>query len=109
MVHLVQVDVIGLEPSQAVLTGPPDVVGRETTLVRALAHLVVHLGRQHDPLAPRAALRQPAPDDLLGDALAELPAIHIGGVEEVDPQLQRLIHNRKAVGLAGLRAEVHGA
>ena len=75
MVHLVQVDVVGLEPPQAVLAGPADVVGRKAALVWPLAHRAVDLGRQHDLLAPPAALRQPAPDDLLGDALAELPAI----------------------------------
>ena len=74
-----------------------------------VAHRAVDLGRQHDLLAPPAALRQPAPDDLLGDALAVLAAVDVGGVEEVDAQLQRLVHDREAVGLARLRPEVHRA
>src|SRR5262249_30183896 len=77
-------------------------------VVLALAHRAIHLGGQHDLLAP-AALRQPAPDDLLGHANAQARTIAISGVEEVDPQCQRLIHDREAVGLAGLRSEIHGS
>ena len=70
VVHLVEVDVVGLQPAQAVLAGAPDVVGGQAALVGPVAHPAVDLGGQHDPLAPSAALRQPAADDLLGDALA---------------------------------------
>ena len=56
-----------------------------------------------------SALREPAPEDLFGDALALLPAIDVGGVEEVDPQLQGAVHDRVRVGLGRLVAEVHGA
>ena len=53
-------------------------------VVGPVAHVAVDLGRQHDLLAPPAALREPAADDLLGDAFALLPAVDVGGVEEVD-------------------------
>jgi hypothetical protein len=58
-------------------------------------------------VCPPPALRQPAADDLLGDPHAEMKAVDVGGVEEVDPLLQRLIHDREAVGLARLGAKVH--
>ena len=38
-----------------------------------------------------------------------LPAVDVGGVEEVDAQLQRPVHDGEAVGFGGLRAEVHRA
>ena len=37
------------------------------------------------------------------------PAVHVGGVEEVDAELQRAVHDPEAVVLARLVAEVHGA
>src|SRR5262249_36437946 len=60
-------------------------------------------------LPAAAALREPATDDLLGDALAGLPAVDVRRIEEVDPELQRTVHDGEAVGLRGERAEVHGA
>ena len=75
-------------------------------VVRPLAgDVAVHLRREHDLLAPAAALREPAADDLLGLAAA----VAVGGVEEVDPALEGAVHDREAVGLARLRPEVHRA
>jgi len=56
-----------------------------------------------------AALRQPAADDLLGDALARLPAVDVRRVEEVDAELEGPVHDGGAVGFAGERTEVHRA
>ncbi len=109
VVHLVKVDVVGLEAPQAPLARGADVPGRQVILVRPLAHLAVHLGGEHDLLAPAAPLREPAADDLLGHALALLPPVDVGGVEEVDPQLQRAIHDRERVGFGRFGTEVHRA
>jgi hypothetical protein len=67
VVHLVEVDVVGLQPAQAVLAG--------------LATLL-HVGRLW-------------------------PAVDVGGVEEVDAVLERLVHDREAGCLVGYPAEVH--
>jgi hypothetical protein len=67
------------------------------------------LGGQHHLLPAATALGEPAPDDVLGDALAGLPAVHVGGVEKIDPQFERLVHDGKRIGFTGLRTKVHGA
>jgi hypothetical protein len=58
VVHLVEVDVIGLQPAQAVLAGLANVVGRQAPVVGPGAHRLVDLRREHDPV-PAPALRQP--------------------------------------------------
>src|SRR4030095_9714151 len=62
-----------------------------------------------DLAPPPAALGEPATDDLLGDALTGLAAVHIGGVEEVDPALHGAVHDDVAVVLGRLGTEVHRA
>src|SRR5215211_1007791 len=56
VVHLVQVDVIGLQPPHARLAGAANVVGRQSAVVRAESHRLVHLRRQDDVVAVPAAL-----------------------------------------------------
>ena len=52
MVHLVQVDMIGLQPPKAVIARPSDVmIGGEAAIVRAGAHRLVQLGRQDKTVA----------------------------------------------------------
>src|SRR5262249_1388241 len=109
VMHLVEVDVVRLEPSQALVARTADVERGEPLVVRSLAHAALDLGRQDDLLAPPAALLEPATDDLLGHALTRLPAVDVRGVEEVEAQLERMVHDGEAVRLAGVRTEVHGA
>jgi hypothetical protein len=68
VVHLVEVDVVDLQPPQARLAGAADVVGGQSAVVRAQPHRLVHLGRQDDVVAVPAAPQPPA-DGLLGDAV----------------------------------------
>ena len=96
VVHLVEVDVVGLQPPQRRVAGPADVQRGELRVVGPVAHVAVELGREDRTLAPSAALGEPAPDDLLGDALALLPAVDVRGVEEVDAVLVRAVHDRVA-------------
>ena len=107
--HLVEVDVVGLHPPQAVVAGRADVARREPPVVGPLRHRPVQLGRQHDLLAPPAALREPAADDLLGGAGALVAAVAVGGVEEVDAELEGPVHDRVRLVLGRLRPEVHRA
>src|SRR5207249_5958875 len=81
----------------------------EPGLIRPLPHPAVDLRCQHHFLSPSAALRDPATENLLGHALADLPAIDIRGIEKVDLVLQRPIHDPEAVRLRCLRPEIHAA
>lgn len=116
MVHLVQVNVICPQPPQAVLTGLAYVVRRQAALVHALAHFDKYPGRQDDQVAP-PILRQPAPWDLRRESQVKMRGVAVGGedaigigrVDEVNPLLQGVVHDGEAVGLAGLRSEVHCA
>ena len=78
-------------------------------IVRPVAHPAVDFGGQDDFVASPAAGRQPPADYLFGFGFVRLAAVSVGGVEEMDPQFQRLIHDGMAVGFCGLRAEVHSA
>jgi hypothetical protein len=113
VVELVDVDVVGLEPLEARVHRPPDVEGGQLVVVRpggaVAGHVAVDLGGEDGLVAMRGALREPVADDLLGTALVLAPAVHVGGVEEVDARVEGRIHDRVGVGLIGLRAEVHGA
>ena len=67
----------------------------------------VEFGGENDLLAAPAALRKPTADDLLGDAFAHLPAVDVGGIEEVDARVDRGIHDAERVSLGRLGTEVH--
>ena len=109
MMHLVQIDMVGPQPPQAVLAGPADVERREPGLIGPVPHPAIDLRCQHHFLPPSAALREPAAEDLLGEAFADLPAIDIRGIEKVDLVLQRPIHYPEAVRFRCLRPEIHTA
>ena len=102
--HLVQVDPVGTQAAQAVLDRGEDPPPRVAAAVAALAHLEVHLGRQHH-LVPAAAQR--FADDLLGLA----GRVHVGGVDDVDAALQRGVDDPYAVVVVGVAdgAEHHGS
>ncbi len=107
--HLVEVDVIGLQTPQARVARGADVARREPAVVRPVGHRAEHLRGEHDLLAPLATLREPRADDLLGAARALRSAVAVRGVEEVDAELERAIHDRVRVGLGRQRPEVHRA
>ena len=101
-VHVVDVDVVGIQPLQALLHRGKDVAAAETGVVRVLAHLPAHLGGEDDPLAP-------ALERLADDPLAFALHVDIGCVEEIDALSNGVVHDREAVRLAGLFPEHHGA
>ncbi len=105
VVHLVEVDVVGLQAPQAVVARLTDVQRRQLRRVRPLAATAVDLRREHGLLPPATALREPPADDLLGLGAA----VDVGGVEEVDARLERRVHELVARRLVGLGAEVHRA
>ena len=109
VVHLVQVDVVGLETTQRRLARAPDVARRQERVVRPVRHAAVELRCDDRLLAAAAALSEPPADDLLGPALAVAEPVDVGSVEEVDAFVDRSIHDQVGLGFVGLRAEVHRA
>ena len=109
VVHLVEVDVVGLQPLQAGVAGPADVQRREPPLVGPVPHVAVELGGQDHLLAAPAALGEPASDDLLGGAAPLGAAVDVGRVEKVDSGLQSRVHDGKRGRLIRLGPEIHGA
>jgi hypothetical protein len=115
VVHLVEIDVVGLQPPKAGLARSADVIGGETAIVRPGAHRLVQLRSENDAIATATILSEPAADDLLRDAETLLhvrtlwSAIDVGRVEEVDAGFERRVHDLEAGGFAGQLPEVHGA
>ena len=109
VVHLIEVDVVGLQSTQRSFARVPDVPRRQERVVGPVAHRAVELGGDDHLLAPAATLRKPSADDLLGESLALLPAVDVGGVEEVETGVECRVHDRVRRRLVGLRTEVHGA
>ena len=115
-VDLVEVDIVGLEPPEALVHRLLDLRARQLAgraVVPEPGHLRAadHLGGQHDPVAPAAAL-EPGSDDALGRPLRLRPRrdrVELRGVEEVDAPVDRVIHLRMALGLGVLLAPGHGS
>ncbi len=101
---LVEVDVIRAEPPQAGVDLDHDGLARKALAVGVRAHRVVDLGRDHD-LVPSGEVAQGAADDLLARAVG----IGVGGVEEVDAELEGSFDERPAlffVERPGMRASL---
>jgi hypothetical protein len=116
VVHLVKVDVVGLEPFQTAFAVLADLVRRKAAAVRVgLGQVglafdgIEDLGGQDHRVPAAASLGKPASQDLLGVALLAAPAVDVGGVEEIDAKLQGPIHDLETLFLGGVPAEVHGA
>ncbi len=109
--RLVEIDIVGLEPAQALLAGADDVLAAEPGIIGSRAHFPATFSRQHDPLAGAARL-DPAPNNFLGGPGAARRAakrVDIGGIEERDAGLVGHVHNAKRGRLVGLVAERHRA
>src|SRR5690606_12550341 len=98
-VNLVQVDVVGVQPAQAGLDAVHDALAGRPPLVGPVAHGVAHLGGHDDLVA--AAFDGPA-DGLLGPAAG----VRVGGVDEVDAQVQRPVNDALDAGRVHLAAEL---
>ena len=95
-VDLVEVDPVGPQPAQRVLDLLDDPAARVAELVGVLAHRAVDLGREHDVVAPAAGER--LADDLLGLAAR----IDVGGVDEVDPGIERAVDDPDRLLVVGV-------
>ena len=103
-VHLVEVDPVGAEAAERVLDRLDDPTARAAAVVGVLAHRHEELGGEHDVVA--AALERLA-DDLFGLA----GRVDVGGVDEVDPGVQRAVDDADRVVVVGVApgAEHHRA
>src|SRR5579863_10004843 len=107
--HLIEVDVVGLQASQRSLARVADVACGEKRVVGPVAHRAVELGGDHHLLAASPTLRETPAADLLGESLALLPAVDVRRLEEVEARIERRVHDLERRGFVGLRTEVHGA
>src|SRR5215472_15225236 len=83
---LVQVDVVHAQAAQRRVAGLDDVLASKAGAVGPLARRAADLGRHYQFVAP-AHLAQATSGDLLADAVG----VHVRGVEEIDPALQRML------------------
>src|SRR6185437_10671886 len=91
--NLIQIDVIGSKPAQAVIDGVVNMFARETALVRIVSHGMEDFGRDDDTVALRCEITQSAAEDLF----AHSQRVHVGGIEEVDAKFQRALNERPAL------------
>ena len=83
-VLVIQVDHFEAEPLQARVAGLPDIFGAAVDAVRAAGVLrLAELGRDHETVAPLA------PEGAAEQFLVLAPAIHVGTVEMIDPEIER--------------------
>src|SRR5947209_8871278 len=84
--------VIGPKPLEAFVDLAEDRLAREPGAIGSVMHFAVHLGGDDD-LVPLREVLQSASEDLL-----TLPkGIDVGGIEEIDPQLEGFLDDRSAV------------
>ena len=102
--HLVEVDPVGAQAPQRVLDLGDDPAPRDAAAVGIVTHRAPELRGQHDVVA--AALQGLA-DDLLRLA----GGVDVGGVDEVDPGIQRAVDDADRVVVVGVApcAEHHRA
>src|SRR6266852_6436893 len=105
--HLVEIDVIGLQPPETVLNFAHDVHAGCPAMVKILAHWEAEFGGKHD-LVPHTL--QGVPHQSL--ALAE--AVHVRASYEIDSPIQARLHHPRCVFLTEvahvhLAAELHRA
>ena len=101
-VDVVEVDVVGLQPLQAGIDGAHQVAAREARVGDVGPHLLRALGGQHPAVA---LLLDGRADDLFGAAVG----VDVGGVDEVDAALGRMVDDAPRLRLVGGAAEHHGA
>jgi len=103
-VHLVEVDPLGPQPPQRVLDLGDDPPARDTAAVGVLAHRTPELRGQHDVVA---AASERLPNDLLRLA----GGVDVGGVDEIDPGVERAVDDADRVVVVGVPpgAEHHRA
>ncbi|EJY54942.1 aminotransferase class I and II [Alicyclobacillus hesperidum URH17-3-68] len=113
VVHLIQLDMIGLQAPQGALEVSTNFVCRKAaSLIRSIEwifHNVVNLGRKHDPFAAPTSLCEPTADNFLCPATVTFATVHVRSIEKVNPSVECCVHNAKCVFFIGFGSEVHCA
>ena len=86
---LVEVDVVGAEPTERGVDGVEEMLAGQPAVVRTVTHGEEGLGRDDD-LRPGAEVAHGATENLLADSVG----VHVGGVEEVDARLNGALDER---------------
>ncbi|MNN01838.1 hypothetical protein D3C81_1144680 [compost metagenome] len=112
MMHLVQFDMVRAEPPQRIVQVAANFISRQagSAFIRVycrIAHGPVYLRSQHYLLSPAAALREPAPDDLLGPAAMLNSTVDVGRIKEIDAGIDRRVHDLKRFLLIRRRTKIH--
>src|SRR5580692_1609952 len=92
--NLIEIDKVGSETTQAVIQFAKDRLARQPRPVRTRPHPAIDLGRDHDILASRELLQRAAQNLLRGAV-----RIDVGGIKEIDPELDGLLDQRPALFL----------
>jgi len=94
-VLVVKIDHVDAEPLEALLAGADDIVRPALGDLALAPAEIAEFGRQHHPAAPTL-------DGLADQLLVMAEAVHVGGVEQRDPAVERLLDQRDPV-LIGAR------
>ena len=87
MMELIEVDPVGLQPSQARLDGRHDVAARRTSQGALVVHGAAKLGCEDDILPART-------EDLTEQALrSATPAVAVRRIEQRDADVKRLVND----------------
>ena len=108
VMHLVQVDAVGLQPAQRRLAVADDVASGDTPGAGFVAHRAIDLGGKHDSVSPARVRGEPATEDLLGPPLV-VPPVDVGGVGEVHSGVEGGVEDRVGGVFGRYGTEVHGA
>src|ERR1035437_6551695 len=92
---LIEIDVVGAQPAQALLTCRHDPSARVPLSIRVTPHGTMHLGGQND-LFP-CGLCQGLSDDLLGLTRG----VDVGGVDEVDAGIESPVNDADRLVMIG--------
>src|SRR3546814_14825069 len=93
---LIEIHIVGAEPAQAVIDFLHDCLSGQAFGIWPFTQRRIDLRCQHDLVAPGEVLQR-SPDDFL----ARTVRVDVGGIEEVDAELDRLLNkrpDRKSVG-----------
>jgi hypothetical protein len=88
--HVVKVDEIGLKATQTVFYLPANVASRPASEVGGAGHFAANFGGQ-DEIVPATF------EDLTQDLLRAPVAVNIGGINEVDAEIERRVDDRPSL------------
>ena len=101
-VQVIEVEVVGLQPPQALVDGAQNGFARKAVLVGFVAHLEENLAGEDDLVATSLERRAE-------QGFRDARVVHVGGVEEVDAGVDTAIDDLVRARLIERLAQRHGA